>query len=143
MRKIMLLTAFVILGTFGFSQQLKPDQVPQNIKDRLQAKFPQTIDIPVSWSKEKGNYKATITIMDAPAYMVIDSLGRTVRIERRMHETYLPQKAKDQLKALDPKYQVVEVMQITDDKEKVTYKTDVKILTHMTFDGNGVLVGKK
>ncbi len=137
MRKIIAIMAFVFLGTFSFAQQLQPSQVPQNIKDRLQAKFPQTIEIPVSWSKEKGNYKAAITIMDSPAFMVIDSLGRTVRIEKKIHESYLPKKAKDKLFKLDPKYEVVSAMQITDNKEKVTYKTVVKISSNFTFDGSG------
>ncbi len=144
MRKIIAILAFVLLGTFSFAQQLQPSQVPQNIKDRLQAKFPQTIEIPVSWSKEKGNYKATITIMDAPATMVIDSLGRTVRIERKIHESYLPKKAKDKLFKLDPKYEVVSALQITDNKEKVTYQTVVKISSNFSFDSNGApLPGSK
>ncbi|MDP1622514.1 MAG: hypothetical protein Q8M08_09285 [Bacteroidales bacterium] len=137
MRNFIFIFAFSLIGSFGFSQELQPNQVPQNIKDRLQAKFPQTIEIPVAWSKEKGNYKASITIMDSPAFMVLDSLGRTVRIERKIHETYLPKKAKDKLKALDPNYQVVSVMQITDGKEKVTYKTVAKISTNFTFNSDG------
>jgi len=143
MNRLIVIFALALFGTYGFSQQLKPDQVPQNIKDRLQAKFPQTIDIPVSWSKEKGNYKAMITIMDAPAFMIMDTLGNTVRIERKLHENYLPQKAKDKLKSLDPNYQVVNVMQITDSKEKVTYKTVAKITTYITFDTDGTLLNKK
>ena len=143
MRKFILIMAFALLGTFGFSQPLQSDKVPTYIKDRLQAKFPQTIDIPVSWSMEKGNYKASITIMDSPAFMVIDTLGKTVRIERKIHETYLPAKAKEHLKALDPTYQIVSIMQITDDKNKITYKTVARINTDFTFDGNGILAGKK
>jgi len=137
MRKLTFIMALAFIGTYGFSQQLQPNQVPQNVKDRLQAKFPQTIEIPVSWSKEKGNYKASITIMDSPAFMIMDSLGRTIRVERKIHETYLPKKAKDKLKSLDPNYQVVSVMQVTDSKEKVTYKTVAKITSNFTFDGNG------
>ncbi|MCX6267698.1 MAG: hypothetical protein NTW16_10125 [Bacteroidetes bacterium] len=143
MRKFILIMAFAFVGTFGFSQLLQPDQVPTDIKDRLQAVFPQTIDIPVSWSKEKGNYKAAITIMDAPAFMVIDSLGHTVRIERKLHETYLPKKAKAYLKTLDPNFEFISIYEITDNKEKVTYKTIAKIATSFTFETDGTLAGKK
>jgi hypothetical protein len=143
MRRLFFIIAFAVIGTLAFSQQIPPDKIPVIIKNRLQSKFPQTIDIPVAWTKENGNYKASITIMDTPAFMVIDTLGQTVRIERRIHETYLPKKAKDQLKSLDPNYQVISVMQITDNKEKVIYKTVAKITNQFTFDGNGALIDKK
>ena len=143
MRKFILIMAFAFLGISGFTQQLQADQVPQFVKDRLQFKFPQTIDIPVSWSKEKGNYKASITIMDKPAFMVIDTVGNILWIERRIHENYLPKKAKEHLKTLDPKYQIVDIVQITDNKDKVTYKLVAKISTNFTFDSDGSLVGKK
>jgi len=45
--------------------------------------------------------------------------------------------AKYKLKTLDPHYEVVSVMQITDNKEKVTYKAIVKITNNFTFDGDG------
>ena len=143
MRKMLLILAFALAGTSVFSQPLQADKVPTYIKERLQAKFPQTIDIPVFWSMEKGNYKASITIMDTPAFMVIDTLGRTVRIERKIHESYLPKKAKDHLKSLDPNYQIISVMQLTDDKEKVSYKTVAKISTDFTFDSKGTVVDPK
>ena len=144
MRKFILIMAFALAGTYGFSQQLRPDQVPQNIKDHLQAKFPQTMEIPVEWTKEKSNYRASITIMDSPAFMVLDSLGKTVRIERKVHESYLPKKSKDKLMLIDPKYQVVSVMQITDNKEKITYKAVIKFTSNFTFDADGTtLAGVK
>jgi hypothetical protein len=143
MRKLILIMAFALIGANSFAQKLQPDQVPQIIKDCLQAKFPQTVDLPVSWSKEKGNYKASMTIMDTPAFMVIDTIGNTIRIERKINPNYLPKKAKDHLKALDPTYQVLSVMQITDNKDKVTYKTSAKITTNFTFDANGAIAGGK
>jgi hypothetical protein len=143
MRKIILIMAIVFLGSHSFAQKLQPDQVPQIIKDCLQAKFPQTIDLPVSWSKEKGNYKASMTIMDTPAFMVIDTIGNTIRIERKINPNYLPKKAKEHLKSLDPTYQVLSVMQITDNKEKISYKTVAKITSNFTFDSNGALTGTK
>jgi hypothetical protein len=143
MRKLILIMAIAFMGAHTFGQKLQPNQVPQIIKDCLQAKFPQTVDLPVSWSKEKGNYIANMTIMDTPAFMVIDTVGNTIRIERKINPNYLPKKAKDHLKALDPTYQVLSVMQITDNKDKVTYKTVAKITTNFTFDANGAIAGAK
>ena len=82
MRKLILIFAFGLIGACGFSQALKADQVPQLIKNRVQFKFPQTLDVPVSWSKVNGEYKASLTIMDAPASIVLDTLGKIKRIEQ-------------------------------------------------------------
>jgi hypothetical protein len=143
MKTFILILTFAFIGISGFTQVLKPEQVPQLIKDRVQFTFPQTLDIPVSWRMEKGEYKASFTIMDTPALIVVDTLGKIKRVERRVNESYLPQKAKTYLKSLDSTYQVVTVMKITDDKEKVTYKTVARIRTNFTFDGSGNIAGKK
>ena len=81
--------------------------------------------------------------MDSPAIMVLDSLGRTKRIERKINYVYLPENAKNYLKKLDPTYEVVSCFKIVDDKEKVTYKTVVKIKSNITFDTEGKVVPKK
>jgi hypothetical protein len=143
MKKVILVLAFGIIGIIGVSQSLQPDQVPQLIKDRVQFKFPQAMDVPVAWSREKGDYKANLTIMDTPAWIVVDTLGKIKRVERRIHESYLPEKAKKYMKSLDANYQVISVMQITDDKEQVTYQAAVRIKTDITFDGKGTMTGKK
>lgn len=143
MKKVVLIIGLVFLGISGFSQALTADKVPQHIKDRVQFKFPQSIDLPVVWSREKGDYKATMPIMDSPAMILVDSTGKIKRIERRIHDSYLPEKAKKYLKQLDDKYEVVSVLQITDDKEQVTYKTVARIKTDFTFDGKGNSIGKK
>jgi hypothetical protein len=143
MKKVILILAFGLIGVFGFSQALNPDQVPQLIKNRVQFKFPQAMDVPVTWSKENGVYKAKLTIMDAPATIVVDTLGAIKRIERRINESYMPDKAKAYLKSLDPKYEVVSVIQITDEMEKIIYKSIVRIKTDITFDGKGNVTEKK
>jgi peroxiredoxin len=143
MKKLILIAVFGLIGLFGFSQTLSADQVPQLIKDRVQFKFPQSMDVPVAWSREKGDYKAQLTIMDTPAFIVVDSLGKIKRVERRMHETYMPEKAKKYLKSLDSDYQVVTMMMVTDENEKVTYKTVARVKTDFVFDGKGNIVSKK
>ncbi len=140
MKKFILIIAIAFIGTYCFSQKVQPEQVPAIVKQMLQSKFPQTIQIPVDWTKDKRTYKATITIMDAPATMSIDSLGQILSIERKIHENYLPKKAKEQLKALDPAYQIVDIIQVTDEKGTVIYKTAAKITTKFTFDSNGGII---
>lgn len=143
MKKLIFILVFGFIGVVGFSQELKPEQVPQLIKNRVQFKFPQAMDLPIAWSKEKGDYKAVLTIMDTPALIVVDSLGKIKRIERRIHESYLPEKATKYLKSLDSKYEVITVIQVTDEMEKVTYKTVARVKTDFTFDGKGTLTEKK
>jgi len=143
MKKVVFAIALVLIVNFGYSQELKPEMVPQNVLDRFHHTFPQSVDLPVKWVKEKRDFKATLTIMDAPAIMVIDSLGKTIRIERKINEIYLPQNAKDYLKKLDPNYQVINVTKIVDDKEKAIYKTTAKIKTNFTFDDTGKVFGAK
>jgi hypothetical protein len=143
MRKFIFILFFGLTAAFGFSQELKPEQVPQLIKDRVQFKFPQAMDLPIAWSREKSDYKASLTIMDSPAFIVVDTLGKIKRVERKIHESYLPEKATKYLKTLDAKYEMVSVMQVTDENEKVTYKTVARVKTDFTFDGKGNLTGKK
>ena len=140
---VLLSVVFLTSSLSLFAQQLKPEMVPQRVIDRLNHVFPQSVDLPVSWVKEKGNYKATLTIMDAPAIMVIDSLGNQKRVERRINETYLPENAKSYLKKLDPAYQVVTVTKIVDEKERTTFQTAVKIKSNFTFDKDGKVVVTK
>jgi hypothetical protein len=143
MKKIILILAFGLFGVYGFSQTIKAEQVPQLIKDRVQFKFPQAMDVPVAWSMAGGEYQAKLTIMDAPATIVVDTLGTIKRVERRINESYMPDKAKAYMKSLDPKYEVVSAVQITDEKEQIIYKTVVRIRTDITFDGNGNVAAKK
>ncbi len=138
MKKLIFTLALGLICAIGYSQTLKPEQVPQLIKDRVQFKFPQTIDVPVSWTREKnGDYKGSLTIMDAPAWIIVDTVGVIKRVERRIHETYLPDKAKSYLKSIDSDYKVVSILQITDEKENVTYKAVARVKTDFTFDGKG------
>ncbi len=144
MKKLLILLALGLFFINGFSQELKPEQVPQLIKDRVQFKFPQAMDVPVKWTKEKGEYMAKLTIMDAPATIVVDTNGVIKRVERRINENYLPDKAKKYLKGLDAGCTIIEVVQVTDEKENVTYKTAARIRTDFIFDGKGnTVAGKK
>ncbi|MCX6276962.1 MAG: hypothetical protein NT004_02550 [Bacteroidetes bacterium] len=143
MKKIIAVLSLLFMGFCGYSQELKPEMVPQKILDRFHHTFPQSVDLPVSWVKEKGDYKATLTIMESPAIMVIDSLGKTKRIERKINEIYLPKNAKDYLKNLDSNYQVITVTKIVDEKDKVTYNTTAKIKTNFTFDDKGKISNPK
>ena len=143
MKKIFFVISLFIFALTVKAQEIKPEMVPTDVMDRFHHTFPQSVDLPVTWVKEKGEYKASLQIMDSPAIMVLDSLGRTKRIERKINYVYLPENAKNYMKKLDPTYEVVSCFKIVDDKEKVIYKTVVKIKSNITFDTEGKVVPKK
>lgn len=133
----------IMIGFPVFSQPVSADKVPKDVMDRLHHAFPQSMDIPVTWVKEKGDYKASLTIMDSPAFVVIDSTGKQKRLERKINPVYLPDGAKIHLKKIDPKHEVISVMKIVDDKDRVTYKATAKIITSYTFDADGKVMPAK
>lgn len=143
MRNFLFGILILLASTPLFAQEISESQVPQNAIDRLHHVFPQSVDLTVKWARENKDYKATLTIMDTPAIVIIDSTGRQKRLERRINDVYLPDAAKAYMKKLDPAYQVINVMQVVDDKEVVTYKTTVKIITNINFDEKGKVIGKK
>lgn len=143
MKRFIFIVTVALLGFSGFSQVLKQEMVPQKVQDRLHYEFPQSVDLPVAWSKESGNYKAKLTIMENPAVIVIDSLGKPKRIERTINPSYLPGKTISYLKKLDPEYKVTLATKIVDEKGAETYKIAVKLSTNMTFDGSGKVVETK
>jgi hypothetical protein len=143
MKNLFIFFSLVLIGFSAFCQEIKKEQVPQNIIDRVNFEFPQAVDLPVIWSKEAGNYKAKLIIMEKPALMIVDSLGRTKRIERTINPQYLPSKATAYLKKLDPEHNIILATKIVDDKGVETYKLSVKVRTDFTFDNNGKVIGNK
>ena len=78
------------ISFLGHAQKNDTLVVPQVVKNRMLANFPQTMDIPVIWEKEGANYKGTLTVMEKPATMVVDPTGKLLWIEYRQSEDYLP-----------------------------------------------------
>lgn len=143
MRNLLLLFSLFLFGFSANCQEIKKEMVPQNVINRVNFEFPQAVDLPVIWSKEGGNYTAKLVIMEKPAFMIVDSLGKTKRIERTINPQYLPAKATSYLKKLDPSNTIILATKIVDEKGVETYKLSVKIRTDFTFDSNGKVVGTK
>lgn len=139
-----LFIAIFLLFSIGFvhAQEIPSSQIPKDVLDRLHHAFPQSMDLPVKWTREKQDYKASLTIMDEPAFVVIDSTGLQKRLERRINDAYLPDAAKQHLKKIDPKHQIISVYKVVDEKENVTYKTVARIVTTINFDAKGKAISK-
>jgi len=104
------------------------------------ALFPQTQAVPVTWSKEGVNYMGTLKIMDKPAYVVIDSTGKVVRIERRLHVSYLPKKVVEQLNRDYPGNEILDVYELTDAADKKSYRTTYRFQKTSTFTSDGIIM---
>ena len=139
-----LFIAIFLLFSIGLvhAQEIPSSQIPKDVLDRLHHAFPQSMDLPVKWTREKLDYKASLTIMDEPAFVVIDSTGLQKRLERRINDVYLPDAAKQHLKKIDPKHQIISVYKVVDEKENVTYKTVARIVTTINFDAKGKVISK-
>ena len=127
---------------FGYSQKADTLTVPQAVKNRMLAQFPQTMDIPVKWEKAGANYKGTLTVMDQPATMVVDPTGKMLWMEYRQLESYLPQVVKDSLKKHFLDVKVLDVYKMVNDQGKVSYRTTIQHTSTTLINENGTAVKK-
>ena len=137
MRVVLMLILGVLISVSLLAQE-SGLVVPKAVKNRMLAKFPQTQDVPVAWTKEGTNYKGSLTIMDKPAFALIDETGKIIRLERTIHYSYLPKKISDQLSKLYPGYEVLDVFEVTDAVGAKTYKTTFQYKQTLVFDAEGV-----
>ena len=117
--------------------------VPKRVKNKMLALYPQTQEVPVTWSKEDYNYKGSLTIMEKPAAIVFDSTGKVLRTEKRIHQTYLPKPILAQLKAEDKDYVIKEIYEFTDASGKKTYTTTYQVVKTTIFNEDGTVVKDK
>ena len=118
---------FILSVSFiGFAQKSDTITVPQVVKNRMIANFPQTIDVPVKWEREGVNYKGTLIVMQKPATMVIDPTGKMLWIEYRQTEEYLPSAVVDSLKKRFLDVSIKDVYKMINEKGKVSYRTTIQ-----------------
>jgi len=117
--------------------------VPKRVKNKMLALYPQTQEVPVTWSKEGVYFKGALTIMEKPAQIVFDTTGRVIRIEQRIHQTYLPKPILKQLAAEDKDYEIKEIFEFTDAAGKKTYKTSYTVVKTVLYNEDGTVVKEK
>jgi hypothetical protein len=145
MRKLIILVILTVLSVAGFSQTLKSSQVPRLTKGKFMFQFPQTQDtvqFPVTWEKDGANYKASFLLNEATAYVILDSLGNTKKLVRRISLHKLPEQITKSLKQkyanVEPKYIVL----IVDENGKESYQITMEIMEFYTPEGTKT-TGKK
>lgn len=136
MKKLVVLFSLLICFHFVHSQEVK--SVPENVKGRFIFLFPQaqnSVKHPVKWEKVKANYKGSLTILNAPAFALIDSTGNVLRVEMSVVEDSLPEKVKAYLKSNFKDSKIKSITRITNEKGKVTYNTVLESKPVFAEDG--------
>ncbi len=139
MKKNGIVTALfiVLISCMGYAQKIDSVAIPEIIWNRMLLTYPSTRVYPVTWTKEKGIYKGELTIMEKPAFALIDSTGRLIRKEKRYPETHLPTQIKDELTTKFPGYKIIDIYQFTDEKGIQTYKTTFQCEQTIIYNTDG------
>lgn len=101
--------------------------------------FPQIQVVPVTWVKEGANFKGSLKILEKPAFAIIDTTGKLVRVERRLNVYYLPKKIITQLNKLYPGNEIIDIYELTNALEKKTYKITYQYKQTSVFNPEGEL----
>ncbi|MEI7726351.1 MAG: hypothetical protein WCK09_14680 [Bacteroidota bacterium] len=138
MKLFVFLLCLGLISTMGYSQTLKSSQIPYMVKGKFMFTFPQTQDsvqFPVKWERDGVNYKASFQLYDANAYVILDSLGKTKKVVRRISTDNLPPKAMEGISqkygTVAPKY----VVKVIDENGKESYQVTMEITEFFTADG--------
>jgi hypothetical protein len=137
--------AFIFIAGLLISNSLPAQDtakivIPKRVANKMLGMFPQTQVVPVTWSKEGDNYKGILTIMEKPATAVFDSTGKVIRVERRLHYSFLPKTIVAQLNKKYPENEILDVYELTDSKGNKTYKTTYKCIQTSVFNTEGAIV---
>jgi hypothetical protein len=115
---------------------------PEVVKNRLMAMWPQIQAVPVTWTMDGSNYKATILILDKPAFAIIDPTGKLIKVERRLGVYYLPKEISASLNKQFPENEILDIYEFTDSNGVKTYSITYKVKTTSLFSSEGKVILK-
>jgi hypothetical protein len=138
-KTILLLIGGLLFSGFLLAQDASNIVVPTAVKNAMLFKFPQTQAVPVTWVKEGANYSGTLLIMQKPAFAVFDSTGKILRVEKRLHISFLPKKIITQMNKQYPNNEILDIYELTDAAGKVTYKITFHYKQTSVFNADGAI----
>jgi hypothetical protein len=138
-KTILLLIGGLLFSGFLLAQDASNIVVPTAVKNAMLFKFPQTQAVPVTWVKEGANYSGTLLIMQKPAFAVFDSTGKILRVEKRLHISFLPKKIITQMNKQYPNNEILDIYELTDAAGKVTYKITFQYKQTSVFNADGAI----
>ena len=144
MKKNGIVTAvfIVLISCMGYAQKIDSAAIPKIVWNGMFDTYPVTYVYPVTWTKEGSLYKGQLTLMEKPAFALIDSTGRLIRKERLFPEFHLPKQIKNEMTTKYPGYKIKEIYQFTDDKGKETYKITFQFEQTTIYNPDGTPAAK-
>lgn len=139
--KILLLSLFVT--TMAVAQDLKPNEVPQTIRNSFTKDNAQATD--VEWKKKMDNYKVEFDIGRMEHEIWYNASGLVIKKEQEIIEADLPQAIRGVINSKYADYRVDDV-ELTWLDNKTTYKVELekgKEEWEITFDANGKVLQER
>jgi hypothetical protein len=134
MKKLILILAIALTGSFAYAQKVSSSSVPTAVTSKFNSLYPNaTIE---HWKKEKMNYEAKFTQNTTKMCVVIDPNGNVVKTATDISTSQLPDAATDYITKNYSNDKITEASKISEADGRVKYEAKVKD-THLCFDSNG------
>jgi hypothetical protein len=128
-----------------FAQPLSPDEVPANVREAFQLKFPGVSK--VEWKiKSDKNHEAEFTLRGVEVAAKFDSTGKWVETETAIEETELTKAVRAMLSKEYRGYKIIETQKVerADDKRILfeVHLENAKEILKVQLEGNGNVASK-
>ena len=134
MKKLILILAIALSGTFAYAQKINNADVPVVVSAKFNSLYPNTSV--EHWKKEKGNYEAKFMQDGTKKCAVIDPSGNLVKASVTISTTELPSPVTDYVAKNYANQPITEAEKIYETTGEVKYEAKVNG-THLCFDSNG------
>lgn len=134
MKKSMLLLAFAMSVSLGFSQKIAESEVPAAVKSALKKQYPNVTV--VKWNKENDGFEASFDSKKTDTSILFDGTGKIIETEVEIEMNRLPKGVLEYVKAHYKGSTIKEAAMITDANGTVTYEAAIKGMD-LIFDTSG------
>jgi hypothetical protein len=134
MKKLFLIVAIALSGTFAYAQKISSSEVPSVVSSKFSSMYPNTtVD---HWKKEKGNYEVKFTQDSKKICVVIDPSGNLIKTSTSISVSELPNSVNDYVAKNYGNDKITEAERISEANGQMKYEAKVKD-NHLCFDSNG------
>lgn len=143
MKTLKILAVALFATGVAMAQDLKPADVPANLKDAFKKEFPKASD--VEWERSMENYKVEFDLNRQDHDVWYNASGSIIKKEIEIAETELPQAIRESIKANFPEYRVDDVEMIWQNN-LTTYQLEIEkgpTEKHLTFNSEGEVLNER
>lgn len=137
MKKLMVLSAVMLITSCGFAQKMKESDVPVAVKTAFEKVYPNAEE--AEWEKESSNYEVNFEIQDKECSVLLDSLGNLVETEVGISTGELPAIIISYIRQHYGSSKIKEAAVITDANGIIFYEAEVKG-KELHFDSHGTFI---